>query len=278
MTWLYYLFESVEKLQGTSVAMLAPAWIKFSNLKSKKTPSFTEEEYQQLKLENQLLRNELYQTQEELQQEIAIEYPSTTAQVIFRSPASWNSSLWINVGQADHPTIITKNSPVLLGTSVIGLIDYVGKHQARVRLITDSGLSPSVRAQRTIDNKTHLLAKGELHGSSQPLWRTKSHTLKGIGFNYDFSDEHGPSRDLRSGEPQNEKDPPIPIIEAGDLLVTTGMDGVFPPGLEVATVTTIQTLHEGDYFYELEAVPTAGNLDDLSLLFVIPPLGYDPDE
>lgn len=46
----------------------------------------------------------------------------------------------------------------------------------------------------------------------------------------------------------------------------------------VAEVTKVHPLKEGDYFYELEALPVAGNFDDLSLVFVIPPVSYDPDE
>jgi rod shape-determining protein MreC len=50
------------------------------------------------------------------------------------------------------------------------------------------------------------------------------------------------------------------------------LDGVFPPGLDVATITKIHPLKEGDYYYELEAKPTAGNMYNLSYVFVIPPV------
>jgi cell shape-determining protein MreC len=97
--------------------------------------------------------------------------------------------------------------------------------------------------------------------------------LKGTGFNYDFSDEEGSSRDLRSGQSHaRPDDPPIPILKVNDVLATTGMDGIFPPGFEVAVVKKIGLLKEGDYFYELEASPIAGPLDELSLVFVLPPV------
>jgi cell shape-determining protein MreC len=326
-----------EKLQGMTIALLAPALNQVSNLKwGEASP---EEEVLKLKLENQLLKNERAILRDFLHNKIESadpvfyqklfmqEFQSVPAKVIFRSPGSWNSSLWINVGKADNealPTpIIAKNSPVLLGTAVIGVIDYVGRHQSRVRLITDSGLTPSVRALRgnaqalliaeqmkklvemiktqegdslkrqeliaslekaikEIDQSTQswYLAKGELCGNSKPLWRTNSHILQGIGFNYDFQDAHGPARDLRSGKPQepNSSLPAMPIIQVHDLLVTTGMDGVFPPNLPIAEVTSVKMLKEGDYFYELEAKPVAGNLNELSLLFVIAPSEYDDQE
>lgn len=273
---------------------------------------------------------DLSQHQKDLQNLFHIQLQSIPAKVLFRSPSSWSSSLWINVGESTNQglgkTIVSKNSPVIVGSSVVGVIDYVGKNQSRVRLITDSGLTPSVRAARGApqnyllmeqlqilagilavrndlfentnekkqflhqldhlkkalnqDEESFLLAKGEIQGRSHPLWRSQGQNLKGIGFNYDFSDEEGPARDLRSGKPLHapEDMPSLPLIKENDLLVTTGLDGVFPPGLRVAHVTRVYLLQEGDYYYELEAKPSAGNLDELSLVFVLPPLGYDPQD
>ena len=241
------------------------------------------------------------------------------AKVIYRDPASWSSMLWISSGESEG---IVKNSPVLLGDSVVGVIDYVGSRKSRVRLITDSGLVPSVRVSRgcqqnfmlinridvltedllsvgkdiSEEEKINLLnalrsvkkslsvscdfyrlAKGELHGMGQPLWRSSGQILKGIGFNYDYPDNYGPARDLRTGISLSDisDENATPIIEEGDLLVTTGMDGVFPEGLPVARVSKIAMLREGAYMYELEARPVAGNLNELSTVFVIPPVGFD---
>lgn len=248
---------------------------------------------------------------------------SIPAKVIFREPASWSSTLWINLGEKDNEKmgkkIIGKNSPVLLGTSIVGVVEYVGSNQSRVRLITDSQLVPSVRVLRGKEQNRFLLehletlifalemradlfttaeeaalltqqlnrlkssllqragnlylAKGEIHGTSNPLWRSRSQVLKGIGFNYDFSDAEGPSRDLRSGEPYDaaRKGEMVSLLRPGDLLVTSGLDGVFPPGFRVAMVSAVQTLKEGASSYEIEAVSTAGNLDELTHVFVLSP-------
>jgi rod shape-determining protein MreC len=260
---------------------------------------------------------------QELCQALDLQICSLPAKVIFREPASWSSTLWINLGEKDNEKfkkeIIGMNSPVLLGTSIVGVVEYVGKNQSRVRLITDSRLAPSVRVCRGNEQNRYLLehleslvfalelredlfnspeeraglsqhlhhlknnllqqsgdfylAKGELHGTSHPLWRSRSHTLKGIGFNYDFPDDEGPARDLRSGEPYDlsRKGELITLLRPGDLLVTTGLDGVFPPGFPVAIVSSVQTLKEGASSYEIEAVSTAGNLDELTHVFVLPP-------
>jgi cell shape-determining protein MreC len=62
----------------------------------------------------------------------------------------------------------------------------------------------------------------------------------------------------------------------GDLLVTTGMDGIFPAGFWVATVTNVGLLREGACAYEIEAKATAGNLDDLTHVTVLPPVHSEP--
>ncbi len=276
-----------------------------------------EEELQQLRLNNTLLRSEIAYLKEimqhemqlltdlsatneapvsketvslikkrhqlELQKLLQLQIQAIPARIIFRSPEAWNSSLWIDVGEIDNKklnsTVIAKNSPVLVGNSIIGVIDYVGKKQSKVRLITDSDLTPSVRALRKSKTEENIayLAKGEIHGSGNPLWRSKKNVLKGSGFNYDYADEEGPARDLRTGRPLDSpvNAPFIPILKVGDLLVTTGLDGVFPPDLLVAKVIKVYPLKEGDYFYELDAIPTAGDLDDLASVFVIPPISQD---
>lgn len=264
---------------------------------------------------------------------LQMQLQAVPAKVIFRDPSFWNSSLWVNVGEQDNKRldylVIAKDSPVLVGTSIVGVIDYVGERQSRVRLITDPGLHPSVRALRgnpqnvllkehvaaviealstrqdlivsqeedlqevkrsllegLEELRTHLLhnqeewalAKGVLEGSHQSLWRSPEKILRGVGFNYDFPDDRGPARDLRTGKAfGGDANIPTtnPILRVNDLLVTTGMDGVFPAGLRVAEVVKIASLKEGSYTYELEARPTASNLDSLHTVFVLPPLGYN---
>lgn len=231
------------------------------------------------------------------------------ARIIYRDPTSWSSSCWIDVGEENNGAlgqkIIAKNSPVVFGASLIGIVEFVGKRQSRVRFITDSGLKTAVRAvrgsilDREIVSLTNLLldrlkkhpdskfgqieeglqalgkalpirwedsyfAKGEVFGASAPYYRALDATLKGVGFSCDFKDLEGPARDLRSD-----------IIRTGDVLVTSGLDGVFPPGLKVAIVTKVAPLKSGDFAYQLEASPMAGDLTELSSLYVLPPMSIE---
>lgn len=213
---------------------------------------------------------------------------SIPAPVIYRDPSLWSSSIWILVGEKTNQMfgkkVVGKNSPVIADGALVGVVEFVGENQSRVRLITDSGLCPSVRVCRgSFQNRElahHLdatlkllekrddlkkesflcelqnlkkeigiswedgyLAKGELRGSSTPFWRSRSPLLKGIGFNYDFPDGMG-----------EEKSPLI--IKEGDLLVTTGLDGVFPQGLLVGTVTHVKRDQLGSYCYEIKLPAT----------------------
>jgi hypothetical protein len=140
-----------------------------------------------------------------------------------------------------------------------------------------------LKSKLTKGKDEKYLAKGELHGSSSPFWRSKNTTLKGVGFNYDYADEEGPAKDLRDGisvDDKNMKEPckGEPLIEKGDLLVTTGMDGIFPKGLNVAIVSKINALKDGDFAYTIEAKPSVENLNDLEVVLVLPPLGFENDE
>lgn len=247
------------------------------------------------------------------------------ARLLYRSAALWDTTLWIDVGEEDvSPEKLAPGSAVVVGNALVGLVDYVGKRQSRVRLLTDASLVTAVRAVRGASESYRLLplvdevsrslkggepfleerergqllalleklalrlrsgavdatylAKGELRGSGAPLRHALSPRLVGVGFNYDFADEEGLARDLRSGRPFGAPfdTPATPLLRVGDLLVTSGLDGLFPPDLEVARITTLYPLGEGDTHYHLEAVPAAGNLFDLEILYVLPPRQFDP--
>ncbi len=243
-------------------------------------------------------------------------YPnSTLAKVIYRSPTNWNSFFWINCKKNDGNIVI--NSPVLYQNTLIGVVDYLGKSQARVKLITNSNLTVSVRAMRGknqyYDLLNHLnalssynciqdqqslyslltglktqilqskeslyLAKGELFGLSQPLWRSDGKVLLGRGFNCSVKDQLSIARELSSGDPiHNTGDNNIALILPDDLLITTGFDGVFPDGLAVAKVLTVDPMEEGAYYYSLKATPIIADLDSLNQVEVILPLNFEPEK
>ncbi|MBS0646401.1 MAG: hypothetical protein JSR97_07390 [Verrucomicrobia bacterium] len=311
LVWPTFFVDSV---RGRLIRLIAPV--------ARYLPPSALEELQRLEAENHLLRLELAKLQQTCEQlgQLPHETPPSQvvcAHVIYRDPSQWMNSCWVDVGQQTNQLlgkqIISKNSPVVVGKALVGIVDWVGPRQSRIRLITDVALKPSVRAvrgylqdviladqitsilthlngrlhladskekQTTIffleqlhKNLSHpssswLLAKGVLHGAGAPLWRSKSHCLRGIGFNYDFSDPEDNSVKNTSLKPG--KNPSMPILMEQDLLVTSGMDGVFPMGLPVAEVSKILPRREGSYVYEIEATPITKNLEALQTVCILP--------
>lgn len=272
--------ELNDRIRGTALSLFFPLWEKISSTGHNSKQEGLDLRLEQLVLENQLLKNEIAYLQEhgnpELENLFSLNFEIVPARVIFRPLSEWDNVLWINVGELTNEqlgkNVIQKNSPVIVKKSVVGMIDYVGKKQSRVRLITSSTLSPSVRVCRKIGDNTCFLAKGELQGGAKQM-SSHEFLLRGTGFNYDFSDKEGPARDLRTGQVEG-KGKGLPIIKKGDLLVTSGLDGVFPKGLYIATVQRIYPLKEGDYYFDIEARPTVEGLDHLSQVFVIQPIGF----
>ncbi len=253
---------------------------------------------------------------ENLCENLELQFQALPAKVIFREPISWSSSLWLNVGEKENQAIgkkrIAKNSPVVSGNCIVGLVEEVKEYKCRVRLITDPGLICSVRATRggeqdrlliqqidalfahlslredlqgqwtqdllnlknllNPEAKEEYMAKGELSGTGRALFRSHFGILKGVGFNYDFADEEGPARDLRTGCPADATNGPAYLLKVGDLLVTTGMDGIFPRDFKVAFVTKIMPLREGGCSYEIEARSLIENIQEIKDVFILPPL------
>ncbi len=239
------------------------------------------------------------------------------AKILYRNPAYWNSFFWIDRGKknCDDPANLTLNSPVLYQNALIGVVDYIGKYQSRVKLITSSQLTVSVRVLRGKDQyfdllkhlngllsyrciqsnvrlseeleiirdqiahqkENHYLAKGEITGLSLPLWRKDSLILKGKGFNCSTPDHLSVARDLFSGIPLEGGGEKMPLIERDDLLITTGFDGIFPEGLVVAKVNSVDAIRPGEYFYSLTATPIIQNLDDLTHVEILPPLQFQSE-
>ncbi len=186
----------------------------------------------------------------ELAARLDAELRSMPAQVVLRDPASWSSTLWIDVGNKDNEErgarVIAVHSPVLVGNSLIGVVEYVGTRCSRVRLITDPKLVISVCGSL---GKEHV--KGEVQGSGASLWRSRGQTLIGMGF-------------LDSGSSS-----PL-VFSPGDVLVTSGLDGVFPQGLYVGVVVHADEAREGSSHYAMEIQLQSSNVDDLSHVSVLP--------
>ncbi|MDN5872026.1 MAG: rod shape-determining protein MreC [Nitrococcus sp.] len=125
---------------------------------------------------------------------------------------------------------VFRGQPVLDANGVIGQVDKVGPFSAVVRLITDPSHAIPVRVNR---NGVRAVAVGTGH----------LHELKLINL------------------PNNTD------IRPGDLLITSGLGGRFPPGYPVARVASVTT-DPGPAFARVEARPTAA-LDRLQEVLLV---------
>jgi len=247
---------------------------------------------------------------------IESEIHSVPAKVIYREPATWSQMMWIDVGDDDNSNlamrVIQKNSPVLVGNRLVGILEKVERKKALVRLLTDPTLNIAVRVVRggekqrnivehidtligllkhdenharkikeleifkeqlDVREKDAFLAKGVLHGFSSPAGRSYTHKLLGEGFNYDFDDVEGDRRDLRTGMAYLGTDQKqVALVGKGDLLETSGLDGIFPEGIHVAYVEKVLPLSEGAVSYTIETRSVIPSLDSLRHVQVIPPI------
>jgi rod shape-determining protein MreC len=110
---------------------------------------------------------------------------------------------------------IQKDMAVITASGVAGKIQSVSSGTAKVILLTDPGTTLAVRVQR---NREEGLLEGKLINCA----------LKYVSYYAD--------------------------IQKGDLLVTSGLDGIYPPGLAVGTVVHVAK-HEATAFQTIIAEP-----------------------
>ena len=170
--------------------------------------------------ENQQLRQQIQQMQVELrdtQQKAAeverlekllklnegSEYTAVAAQVIARDPSMWFDSIAIDKGRLSGVEI---NMPVVTSDGVVGRVISTGPFSSQVRLITDekSGAGAVV---------------GQL-GQSNALG-----SIKGLG---------------ESGLLEMRYVSALEKVQLGDLVVTTGQDGIYPPGYNIGQVVEVR--------------------------------------
>ncbi|HXY53855.1 MAG TPA: rod shape-determining protein MreC [Nitrospirota bacterium] len=113
---------------------------------------------------------------------------------------------------------VEKDMAVITPAGVVGRVQTVLSGTAKVILLTDPGSTLAVRVQR---NREEGLLEGKISTCA----------LKYVSYYAD--------------------------IQEGDLLITSGLDGIYPKGLPVATVTKV-TKHEASAFQTVLAKPAVG--------------------
>jgi rod shape-determining protein MreC len=168
-----------------------------------------------LRLENQIT-NELLSENGRLREALAFKKLNPPASVAAQviGRDASPSSSTVTVNKGSLAGL-DRDLAVITPDGVVGRVQAVLPGTARVQLLTDPGSTIAVRVQR---NREEGLLEGKLDRCA----------LKYVSFYID--------------------------IQEGDLLVTSGLDGVYPKGLPVAKVTKVRK-HEASSFQTVYADP-----------------------
>lgn len=160
------------------------------------------------------------------------------ASVVANDPRAEFKTVTIDKGSSDG---VAKGMPVVGASGVVGRVGEVGRGWARVLLITDPNSSVDALVQRSRQ-------RAILVGMMRSVALRRIFYLTKLEYLHRTSD-----------------------VQAGDVVVTSGMDGIFPPGLPVGTV---QDVAKSDYglFTRATIVPYE-EMSNLEKVAVIMPAG-----
>ena len=147
--------------------------------------------------------------------------------VVYVDRSSWQRTLVLYAGQAQARV----NQPVLSPDGLAGRVVVVAGAYAKVQLLTDRAAAVGAMAVRT-------RRQGVVRGSTSNA---------GYGLELEY----------------------VPLqadIKVGDRIVTAGIDGVYPRGIPVGTVISVEP--GGQLFHKIQLVPAVdfGTLDQVYLL------------
>jgi len=157
-------------------------------------------------------------------------FPTLTAQVIAREGVPWFRNITIDKGLSDG---VTLNAPVLGVGGVMGRVVEVGPRAAKVQLLLDRDSGMGVRIERT---RTTGVVAGQVA----------------------FSDS-GTSELLMKYVPV------LADVAVGDVVVTSGLDQMYPKGLVVGRVRSVG---KGSGLFKEVAVQPSANFEKIEEVMV----------
>jgi rod shape-determining protein MreC len=191
----------------------------------------------EIELENDRLRN-LLAFRSQLEAEVV------TARVVGADALGLSRSLAIDRGTLDG---VRKGAAVLAPEGVVGQVLLAGRHASRVLLITDHNSGVDGVVQRT-------RARGIVEGAFSSTSRAEGEG-GGCGLKFVKRTER---------------------LEVGDLVVTSGMDGIFPKGLPIGHIAAIDKRGQGLFQYAtVEPTVDFGRLEEV-LVVREPPVRLPP--
>ncbi|MEK8051663.1 rod shape-determining protein MreC [Ideonella sp. DXS22W] len=160
----------------------------------------------------------------------ALAVPSVSAEVLYEAADPYSRKLFIDRGERHG---VTLGAPVVNEAGVLGQVTAVYPLSALVTLLTDRDAAIPVLNERT-QQRSAAFGGAEGGGALE---------LRFVAANAD--------------------------VKAGDRLLTSGIDGVYPPGLTVGTVTRVDRRADAG-FARILLAPAAG-IDGVRHLLVLQP-------
>lgn len=154
-----------------------------------------------------------------------------SAIVVDRTSSNWTRTITLNKGTRDG--IAVKNCVVNEEGCVVGMVTDVGENWCTVLTCVDTDFEMGARVFRT---QEAAVAQGDFNLMGQNRFRLE------------YISENGD-------------------IINGDLVVSSGLGGYYPPGLVIGSVTSVQTDASGSTDYAV--VSPAVDFDSLTEVFVI---------
>ena len=188
------------------------------------------------------------------------------ARVVATDALSWRKSRLINAGtlsgvkraapvtsdhfaiHLDQPEAVRQGMSVLASEALIGFVDQVGTHSARVRLLTDRETRMKVLIARLEDGKYYPLDKEFwLVGTGAPLLE-----IRDIDHRY-----------VKTG-----------AVTEGDCVLTSAADTGLPASLTVGTISRVRPDPDNGLLYRLDVEPPL-KPEDIRTVFVVDPHGAE---
>ncbi len=209
-TWVMSVFSPIVSVGDAVLSKVTGSFTGLSELRHAKT------ENEDLKQKVEQLTIELNETREK-----AKEYE--VAQTVYGMPTTpqyrqlaanviaRDTSLWFKRLTIDRGTLdgIKRDMPVVTATGIVGRVISVGPNFSQVQVITDANAGVGVMIQRT-------RAPGELKGLNNARCE-----IKNISANEE--------------------------LQEGEMIVTTGLDRIYPKGLVVGTVERVENDASGPW-------------------------------
>lgn len=221
------IFRTLSPLQsavGALVRVTGGTWSAYLGLRG------VHAENQQLRERTRALEMELQQKQEQVREafrlremmELKKVLPLDTlvADVVATEGTPWFRNVTLNRGRLDG---VALHAPVISATGVVGRVVGLGPHAARVQLLLDRESGVGVRIERS-------RITGVVSGQAG------------------FADSVGGDLNLKYV-------PTLADVVVGDVVVTSGLDRMFPKGLMVGRVRSVT--QGGGLFKEILVTPSA---------------------